>query len=236
MFVWFPWSCDADLSHSSVIQGSKFTFLKNDWRNHRQQGETKKGEEWKDEKERSSEGEREKAKEKKVSVLRVTTGLVTHPSLSPLRDVQHAITLYRNLSLSLIKGDEWKTRGEQGVLSPEFYAVCDHHTLSHGTHMRNVLKNTHTQTQRHTCTHTCTHGQPHDWLEWCMHTHQLPQRASLTEWALGLGWFIRRQIKTLPREQYRVFWYKLFWGLGGESVHWGLRLHTPSETSGWRLL
>lgn len=94
-------------------------------------------------------------------MLGVTTGPVTHPSLSPLRDVQHAITLYRNLSLSLIKGDEWKTKREQGVLSPEFYAVCDHHTLSHGTRMRNVLKNTH----RLTHTHAQSHAQSHGWLE-----------------------------------------------------------------------
>lgn len=73
---------------------------------------------------------------------------MTHPSLSltlPL-GICSMPSLYIAISLSLclsvfgpmsvIKGDEWKTGGEQGVLSPEFYAVCDHHTISHGIHMR----------------------------------------------------------------------------------------------------
>ncbi len=86
-------------------------------------------------------------KKEKNDFCCTTTGLVTHPSLSPLRDLWRAITLYSNLSLllslsgpmSVIKGDEWKTEGKK-VLSPEFYAGSDHLTFSHGNHMGNMQK------------------------------------------------------------------------------------------------
>lgn len=96
---------------------------------------------------------RSKCKERKEEWERfhcysATTSLVTHSSPSPFRDQRHAITLYRNISgpMSVIKGDKRKKGGDLGVRSPEFNAVCDHHTLSHGTHVKCTQKHTHTVT------------------------------------------------------------------------------------------
>lgn len=89
---------------------------------------------------------KDKKVEEKVAPVQQQAWWLIPLSLFPLRDQWHAITLYSNLSLSLslvaclwLEGTSGKPEESREFSPQSFYVVCDHHTLSHGTHMRNVL-------------------------------------------------------------------------------------------------